>query len=463
MAEITTYTTTFNCARQLTNTDFLATSLLSALTTSALPPDLLVLSLQELAPISHSFLGGSLLTPYFSRITEAVALASSRRFGDEDTEAEYVPLITRNVGMTAMMVFGRHRIAHRVRWVQTAGVGVGEYFEMGNKGAVGVRLGMGIEGSAEEVVMTFVAAHLAPMEEKCARRNEDWRSICENLVFEAPAEHGGRAGQKKKVAGAGGEREPLLAGSTEGARDHGQKPSTLFTPPTHLLLSGDLNYRTSDTRPRESTNTKTWPQPVSSPTDANHYSHLLPYDQLIRERTANRTFHNLSEHAIAFPPTYKYSSAAQAQAVATTTEFHKLADGRTVERTSIQPAEEKKWLWAGHRTPSWCDRVLFLAAAKPTVHAYTSLPIQPTSDHRPVALYASFPAQPVEVGVGEVKEPFALREDWKQRRVVARRYEILIGGVAYLLLTWEGRALIFGTMAGVVGGYFLLAALVGMH
>ncbi|KAK3677031.1 hypothetical protein LTR78_003236 [Recurvomyces mirabilis] len=455
MAEISCYITTFNCGRTLINTDFFATTLFNALKTN-LPPDLIVLCLQEVAPISHSFLGGSLLTPYFDRFAEAVSLASSRKFGNENTETEYVPLLTRNVGMTAIMAFGLHHVAHRVRWSQTAGVGVGVYGEMGNKGAVGVRLGLGIDGEHEDIIMTFVAAHLAPMEEAWQRRNEDWKSICEGLSFEAPHASPEHAEQKRSLGS--GENEPLLAGSSDGTTEHGKKAGTLFSPPSHLFFAGDLNYRTSDTRP-DASETKTWPQPVESADDPHHYSHMLGHDQLTRELKKGKTLHNLAEAPINFPPTYKLSSGAQKNAVATTTEQHKLADGRTVERTSLQPLAEAQdaWLWAQHRTPSWCDRILFLETAQPKIHAYTALPIQPTSDHRPVALSCTVSAKPV---TATVESTLTIRDDWRERRAAARRYELVVGLAAYLALTWEGEALVLGSVVGIVGGYILLRALI---
>jgi len=59
-----------------------------------------------------------------------------------------------------------------------------------------------------------------------------------------------------------------------------------------------------------------------------------------------------------------------------------------------------------------------------------------------------------------VNSPFTIREDWRARRAAARRYEIVVGLAAYFALTWEGEALVFGTVIGVVGGYFLLRSLI---
>ncbi|TKA75905.1 hypothetical protein B0A55_07205 [Friedmanniomyces simplex] len=454
LVDLNSYITTFNCGRKLIDVDYFSANLYNGLKTD-LPPDLIVLCLQEIAPLGYSFLGGSLLAPYLARFTEAISLATTRKFAGNDTEKDYVSVMARNVGLTGIMVFAKHHLAHRVRWVQTGGVGVGQWFEMGNKGAVGVRLGLHSDGNIQETVFTFVSAHLAPFEKDWERRNEDWKSICEGLVFE---EAGGSSRAATAVGGDGqSEREPLLSSAD---RSDAAGLRGIFSPPSHLVFAGDLNYRTSDKSPAPG-DADTWPQPVDTDTDPRHLSHFLPKDQLTRERSKGETLHLLTEAPIDFPPTYKYSSAAQKHALASslTTASHKMRDGRTVETTESRPPAEEVWLWAQHRTPSWCDRVLFLEAAPPKdVFAYTALPIQPTSDHRPVVLSCSISIKPVEA---QLKPPFEIRKDWKQRRAAARRYELIIGLLAYLGWTWEGEALLAGTVVGVVGGYLVLRALVG--
>ena len=75
------YLVTFNCARALADPQSLAPTFFDALPKEAPVPDLIAISLQEVAPIAYSFLGGSYLKPYFDRITstpkaDAVALAT---------------------------------------------------------------------------------------------------------------------------------------------------------------------------------------------------------------------------------------------------------------------------------------------------------------------------------------------------------------------------------------------------
>lgn len=473
MADLNVYLTTFNCGRKPVNIDYFSHFLFDGLSKSnPLPPDLLVLSLQEIAPIAYGFLGGSLLTPYFARFTQAVADAARNTFSGQNVF--YHEPIVRNAGMTAIMIFAREETWHRIQGVESAGVGVG-LWEMGNKGAVGVRLSVGGSGE-EETPFTFVAAHFAPMEPEWEQRNQDWKSICENLVFEPEA-------QPTDTTPHLAETEPLLSKPASSSPAQ-TTPSTLFRPRTHLFFLGDLNYRASDHPPNPNNpnnNPSTpWPQPIDDPTDPHHYTHLLHHDQLAREKAAGKTLHNLVEAPVKFPPTYKYSSAAQKRAEhSVQTVAIRKADGRTNTVTRILPPRGEGegeargqegggegYQWAPHRTPSWCDRILYLSShpSRPVeVGRYIPLPVQPTSDHQPVVLSCTVARGGLndDDGVVEVEVPYRIRDDWRERRVAARRLEVFVGMLAYLGLTWEGRTVVLGSLVGVLGGWWGLGALVG--
>ncbi|GAB7359720.1 hypothetical protein MBLNU230_g6895t1 [Neophaeotheca triangularis] len=443
MAELNCYLTTFNCAREPINIDYFAANLFNNLKTN-LPPDLVVLSLQEVAPISYSFLGGQNLTPYFTRFTEAVRRAALKLPGDEHVEYEWV--LSRHLGLTGIMLFGRPEAVKRIRRIETAGTGVG-LWEMGNKGAVGLRLAMSsdVEGSgSEEVLMTFVAAHLAPHENQCERRNADWKTLNEDMVF-APDEQASTIRDARMSAESNGENEPLLSAVDEGGSTGAQKAGSLFDPHSHFFIAGDLNYRAADSAPPPTAHLE-WPQPVAHADNARIFSQLLQNDQLSRELQNNRTFHNLTEADIHFPPTYKYSSQAK-----------KHAAKRAIDALAPSIASSKDDVdhWAHHRFPSWCDRILYLAAAAPKIHSYDVLPIQPTSDHRPVALSFSVPLKPVEAAV---KPPFRVVAGYRERRAFARRWEHLVGLGAYLTLTWEGEVVLAGTLVGLAGGWLAIWA-----
>jgi hypothetical protein len=281
--------------------------------------------------------------------------------------------------------------------------------------------------------LAFVAAHLAAMEDGVLRRNEDWKNIVRRLVFASSPKDDGVA--------TAGEEQPLLSIS---AHD-----TSIYKSTSHLFLAGDLNYRTSTTKPSATDCTNSFPQP-------GHVSltPLLERDQLTRERTAGRTCHGFVEAPITFPPTYKYQ----------------------LKGPFLKPdAELSKWHWASHRWPSWCDRILYLDIppwlksqspdAVITAHKYTALPLLPSSDHRPVALDVSLPLIPIpEPGEEETDDPrtnppFNVDINWKSRRDRARALELASGSSMYLTTTVEGGGLVLAMVVGAIGAYLTIKTL----
>ncbi|KAI9812783.1 MAG: hypothetical protein M1827_004540 [Pycnora praestabilis] len=452
MAYLDVYTVTFNCARNFIQPEVFASHLFDALPTprdySVNLPDFIVLSIQEVAPIAHSFLGGSYLIPYFNKFRHALQLAPSA-VGNGD--AKYINVITRNVGMTAAMVFAKQENVGAIRWLESAGVGVGVH-EMGNKGAVGIRMGYSTEngGNDEESLLeiTFVAAHLAPMEDALDRRNEDWKNIVRGLVFPPTGTKALSAANRHLDS----EEEPLLGNSPNNSTD---RTEGIYTPTSHVVVAGDLNYRTRRVKAGP-TDHHAYPQPIKDPSDPKHFSHLLKDDQLTRELEAGKTCHGFREASINFPPTYKYSDKQSAF-------------------TSDQ--EVGKWDWSKHRWPSWCDRILFLElppwlkdsapSARLETHGYTALPHIVTSDHRPVALSLSFPLmaipQPGDASSSDdprIQPPFSINPQWKEKRAAARRKEIFVGLLAYLGLTREGNGILLALFAGSIGGWLVIRSLI---
>ena len=453
MAELNCYITTFNCGRTEVNIDYFASSLFSNLESRQVPPDLILLSLQEIAPIGHSFLGGPFIASYFSCLKQAVTRATSWRFGKD---VHYMPVRASHVGMTGLMVFAEESIKDRITWIEAAGTGVGVW-EMGNKGAVGTRIGVRLgQESEEEMVLTFVAAHLAPMEPAWERRNEDWKNICKGLVFEPTT--GKRAIDKPKgnasaSASGGEETDPLLSQTDSPMAQQRQKPHGLFYPPSYVFFAGDLNYRASDIPP-DANAFKTWPQLDGSESDSHRRSEFFARDQLTREHEHGRTLHHLAEAPVSFPPTYKYSTSASKLAEEqashpTGSPLDDDADGKDPPFLGMEFPQEQGWLWAKHRVPSWCDRIFFLTTAPPTVHSYAALPVQPTSDHRPVALSFSLPQKALP-STQAVEPPFEIWDNWREKRAAARRGELLVGLGYYLGGTPSGRAVLFSTVLGIV-------------
>lgn len=427
MSALGIYVLTYNCARELVDADAFAAHFFDALPAGSPAPDLIALSLQEIAPIAYSFLGGSYLLPYFAEFRRTVHKACAQKWNDD-----YVNFLADHTGMTGLMLFARHETLDKIAWKDTAHVGVG-VAEMGNKGAVGARLGYVVEEHPSKTVdLTFVAAHLAPMEDLCEQRNKDWKSIVERLVFTPEPETEVNEGSR-------------LLGDAASAHSEGSRRD-LFAPNAYIFFAGDLNYRTSNIGPKIEEIVR-FPRHNATLDDPTHYSHLFKHDQLNRELSSGRTLHGLSEAPIDFPPTYKYSNAA---------------------RKAAALGESTEWKWSNHRWPSWCDRILFLEAPPQVGEAgkvqpltYTALPLFAQSDHRPVALSASVPLTPGDQPAPGLRAvaPFAIDPDWKGKRDAACRREVVVGAVAYLGLTREGNGLLLASVLGIVGAWFILRSM----
>ncbi|CAG8948740.1 hypothetical protein HYFRA_00001861 [Hymenoscyphus fraxineus] len=437
-AEISLYILTYNCGLAPIDIDSFASQLFSGLTTSSLP-DLLILSLQEIAPIPHALIGGSFLAPYFKRFHRAVQNASQKFTNSSENDQIYSPISSRNLGMTGIMAFAKDPDA--IRDIETGGVGVG-LAEMGNKAAVGVRFSYHNGGSSTE--LTFVAAHLAAMEDCWERRNEDWKNIVRGLVFSSALADGTKSRTELSPEGAS-----LLSISPRDA--------SVYKPTSHLFVAGDLNYRTSSLPPAPSDHINTFPQPSMDSSSPNHYYKLFELDQLNQERLAGRTCQGLTEAPVNFPPTYKY---------------------QLKEPFLTSDENLSRWNWAKHRWPSWCDRVLFLDMpkwmstshpnAKIVPRKYTALPLLPTSDHRPVSLEVTVPLIPISSPPDEdqddprSKPPFTINPDWRAQRNRARKGELVVGFLMYYTTTTEGGSILLAMTVGTIGFYIAIRAILGM-
>ncbi|OAQ94154.1 inositol 5-phosphatase [Purpureocillium lilacinum] len=509
---------TFNCAKNLINPGVFATHLASAFGHNAPGlPDLVVFSLQEIAPLSQAFIGDYFLHPYVARFDEAINRAAALwRDGGADerqrpqddvlrthteegvnTDGPYVLVRAHNVGYTAILLFAKDPA--RVRDLQEAEVGFGAA-EMGNKGAVGLRVlydAAGKEGDeTQSTELTFVATHLAAMEWNLPRRNANWAAIMRGLTFDNPeavvermrsregtsSDVGGSSGEDEEE---NGERQHLL--HEEYSRRHRQlwdehyqlhlelqrqlHDISVFKPSSHLFVAGDLNYRISTVSPPPDA-----AFPSLDPASEHYYPTFFPLDQLTREREAGRTMHGLTEHEVRFPPTYKYDIEGG---------HHDGDDGPGPDAVP--------WTFAPHRYPSWTDRVLYLdlppwvkadrAAPQMRVRGYDALPVVRTSDHRPVFLRVDVPLIPPsqlappqtqsplkgeldEDGVAtptaallavdpRMRLPVEIDPEAWERRKAARQKERLVGWSMFLWSTREGALVLTALLVASVGGYWL--------
>lgn len=460
---------TFNCAKNLINVAVFASHLRTALQQNATGlPDLVVFSLQEVAPLSYSFIGSYFLNPYYAAFEEALNQAaweleppaanadgsalptafpttsqSSSLWRRKQPSYPYQLIRAHNVGMTAILLFAKTPAA--IHHIKAAECGFGAA-DMGNKGAVGLRItyaDAGLDGIAEEgaetrtTELTFVATHLAAMEWNLRRRNANWKSIVSGLTFGNPkavtsgvpdgtaaaveatfTEAFGATDLPEPDSDLSDDAEPLLAQDPDSlslTKEHNDslRDISIFRPGGYLFVGGDLNYRISTTTPPALA-----PFPNLNAESENYWPNFLSRDQLTQEKAAGRTLHGMSEADITFPPTYKVVV------------LHHM-DG-AVNEAELDEAEANEeapvpWRWASHRWPGWCDRILYLdlpawvkrrsglEKSEVAVKAYNSLPVVRTSDHRPVFLRVQVPMlKPDEMGLPTASEQEALAEAEEQ-------------------------------------------------
>lgn len=238
--------------------------------------------------------------------------------------------------------------------------------------------------------MTFVAAHLAAHEGHFYRRNADFQSLVQNLIF--PDQSG------------------------------------IFKRNTPLFFLGDLNYRLSVLHPSRS-GSKLQISPNETTQDdlsliemlkeailvfleTGKFSHLVPHDQLPLSPLA---FY-LNEAPITFSPTYKYISH----------------DPPT---------------YAPTRTPSWTDRILY-SPETVTTKDYTAITCETFSDHQAVALTAVL--QEVDFEKEDGYMPWKMNPNWKTRREFGEGLAYLVGASEFMGETKIGIGLVIVGVLGMV-------------
>ncbi|KAI0110971.1 DNase I-like protein [Hypoxylon sp. NC0597] len=434
---------TFNAAKREINIPVFARHLYNAFGQNATTlPELVVISLQEMAPLAKAFIGSYMLSPYFQRYESAVNIAAAKFAAEEERrrgrkDRPYALVTTRNVGMTGIMLFARDPAA--VQYLQSTEVGFGAG-DIGNKGAVGLRMVYKREEDGSTVAsteLTFVSAHLAAMEWNLEKRNKNWESIVSGLVFEDPKKIAERLPMQHTLH----DNEDSEASDALLQQDIAEKALhdiSIYKPGSHLFVAGDLNYRLSKSSPASNATF-----PSTNPESPNHFAHFLARDQLTIEKAAGRTLHGLSEAEIKFPPTYKLVLSPKSKPQ---TELDRIGE----EEDDMDQVE---WSWALHRWPGWCDRILFLDVpswaqeatgdAKMKVTAYNAIPAVRSSDHRAVFLRLQVPIiepdkllpsesayeaelnkQPVDP---RIKLPFPIDfQSWEHRAMI-KKWESTIG------------------------------------
>jgi endonuclease/exonuclease/phosphatase family metal-dependent hydrolase len=233
--------------------------------------------------------------------------------------------------------------------------------------------------------VTFVAAHLAAHEGHFYRRNADFQSLVQNLVF--PDQSG------------------------------------IFKQNTPLFFIGDLNYRLSVLHPsRSGSKLNISPDDEKTPSqedlslipmlkeaildflETGKFSHLVPHDQLPLSPLAL----HLSEAPITFSPTYKYISH----------------DPPT---------------YTTARTPSWTDRILYSPETIMT-KGYRAVTCETFSDHQAVSLTAVLRDDDFEKEDGYM--PWVINPNWRSRREFGEGLAYLVGATEFMGETKVGIGLV---------------------
>lgn len=361
-----------------------------------LPPDLIILGLQEIAPPEDTFLNLSVIEDQYLKGLQVVGQDASRRY---DKEYELVEVV--RIGPTALAIWSN--LGSRLKRVATASAACGLLGLLANKGGVAARLTIGDRKPLKshflttdqdtEREVTFAVAHLAAQEDYFDRRNQDFQTLVQNLVF--PDQTG------------------------------------IFKPHTPLFFLGDLNYRLSALHPSRSTSkvnlvtqqiekidetaslVSKLKDSLADFLQTGKFLRLVSHDQLPLSPLAL----HLTEQPITFSPTYKY--------------------------VSYDPPK-----YAAHRTPSWTDRILYTPE---TIQAtdYMSMTSESFSDHQAVSLNAVLRPEDFEAEDGVM--PWEVNPNWRQRRDLGETLGYLAGLTEYMGETRLG----FLVLAAILGPLFL--------
>lgn len=169
-------------------------------------PDVIAIGFQEMIPLHLSLVGltTTAVDMHDGELKRSIESHANSLKGGAGMAESYTLLAKKGLGGIVLLVYTRDSTLTRlVADVRVATVGTGLLRLMGNKGAVGVRITLNSEdekSDEEETVMTFVTAHLAAHDYALQRRNEDWQSIVERLVF-TPEERSDNFSLGSKSAG----------------------------------------------------------------------------------------------------------------------------------------------------------------------------------------------------------------------------------------------------------------------
>ncbi|CAG8813971.1 37436_t:CDS:1 [Gigaspora margarita] len=445
-------------------------------------PDIIVVGFQEFSPFPNAFFTNS---SYLSNTSLSSSIAQygnksgflgswSKYVSNEEerlerctsliekaifvnTKESYTALVKSNfVGLTLFVYVRDKSVTRRILNVEIAKCGVGLLW-IGNKGGVGVRVVIDVNAFNEEqkyedrandtreLALCFVCAHFAPHSHNTYQRNQDFKSICERLIFannmysententDRDSTHEQRENCEIMMTNMEEDSTPLLS-------SYHNKQQQYFTiyDSDFLFFFGDLNYRI-ELEKREGFNNPTLT--ISSLLDilrTRQHQRIRSCDQLAREIIDGRVLHGFEEGDLNFLPTYKYYIG------------------------SINEFDVRR------RTPGWCDRIFYYwrkgddeqisdlnvaGTAEQTSPIlpinYMSHPSYTLSDHKPVsALFAITPQHERLVAKsGTSNSPFKIDENRDLKFAFGEASSIIVGCLWWLFGTERGVKVIL-----IIGG-----------
>ncbi|CAG8535547.1 9175_t:CDS:1 [Acaulospora colombiana] len=381
-------------------------------TTLVNKPDIIALGFQEFIPLPHSLLATDTeRLDHCANLIERTIFLNTKESYTQLVKASYVGLVlfiyTRDRSITGLI---------QSYEISTAGVGL---FWIGNKGGLGARIVLNQESvtdwreidgrnindenmSENELVLCFVVAHLAPHSHNTQRRNQDFRNICERLIF-TNSEQQYILRQEEEIivndeslSEDGSTNTPLIPRNQFKDNQKNNKMDSLacckdreyFTiyDSDFLFFFGDLNYRIEldEQLPQihrnalgnrnnislHSTNHLTV-EKLLNLLHENQHIRLRNHDQLTREVKSGKVLNGFEEGELNFLPTYK---------------FHR---GSEHEFDAVK------------KIPGWCDRIFYFwhkegddntkREVPIKLNYYISHPSYTLSDHKPVSAFFTIP------------------------------------------------------------------------
>jgi len=293
------------------------------------PPDIVVVGFQEMVDLNAVNVAVENKSQQRSQfwVDRIRSTLNSRENTMGDPMRAYTQLAVKYLVGLLVCVFVKAPHKPRVKYVETASVGVGVMGVMGNKGGVSIRL------QFYDSTLCFVCTHLAAHRENVAGRNADFANVYSKTSFEIGEE---AVREVIKL----GSISHWVASGTDSVQISDHDISFWF---------GDLNYRVDESIPTER---------VLELSKINQLAELIEHDQLNVERAQGRVFQDFEEGQLTFKPTYKYQPG-----------------------TDLYEERPDKKL----RAPAWCDRILWLAQEPGHVaqlnYGRSEINI---SDHKPV-------------------------------------------------------------------------------